>query len=134
MGWVLMSERELNRIEVLSRIDEGVLTVTSAAALLGLGQQGGRIASVTAWAGLGAFWKGQAGASPRACTGAPVRKVPQHTSPRLQLVASGERCGILLRDGHDIRPFPLSTLSPGFTRGVLMGVKSARNRNVYFTS
>ena len=53
-----MSERELNRIEVLSRIDEGVLTVTSAAALLGLGQQGGRIASVTAWAGLGAFWKG----------------------------------------------------------------------------
>ena len=42
MGWVLMSERELNRIEVLSRIDEGVLTVTSAAALLGLGQRGGR--------------------------------------------------------------------------------------------
>ncbi len=36
MGWVLMSERELNRIEVLSRIDEGVLPVASAAALLGL--------------------------------------------------------------------------------------------------
>jgi hypothetical protein len=115
MGLVLMSEREMNRSEVLSGIDEGVLTVTSAAALLG--QRGGRIASVTAWAGLGAFWKGQAGASPRACTGAPVRKVPQDTSPRLQLAASGERCGILLRDGHDIRPFPLSTLSPGITRG-----------------
>ena len=92
MGLVLMSERELNRIKVLSRIDEGRLSVTSATALLG--QQGGRIASVTAWAGLGAFWKGQAGARPRACTGAPVRKVPQHTSLRLQLVASGERCGI----------------------------------------
>ena len=28
---------------------------------------------------------------------------------------SGERCGILLRDGRDIRPFPLPTSSPGFT-------------------
>ena len=36
MGWVLMSEREMNRIEVLSGIDEGRLSVNAAAALLGL--------------------------------------------------------------------------------------------------
>jgi hypothetical protein len=48
--------------------------------------------------------------------GAPACLDPKHTSPRLQLVASGARCGILLRDGQIIRPFPLSILSPGFTR------------------
>ena len=36
MGWVLMSERELRRIEVLSRVVEGRLSVTHAAEVLGL--------------------------------------------------------------------------------------------------
>ena len=29
MGWVMMSERELNRIEVLAQIDDGRLSVQS---------------------------------------------------------------------------------------------------------
>ena len=36
MGWVLMSERELRRIEVLSRVVEGRLSVVHAAEVLGL--------------------------------------------------------------------------------------------------
>ena len=36
MGWVLMSERELRRIEVLSRVVEGRLSVAHAAEVLGL--------------------------------------------------------------------------------------------------
>jgi transposase len=36
MGWVVMSERELRRIEVLSRVVEGRLSVTHAAEVLGL--------------------------------------------------------------------------------------------------
>ncbi len=36
MGWVMMSERELNRIEVLSQVDDGRLTVSVAANILGL--------------------------------------------------------------------------------------------------
>jgi hypothetical protein len=34
MGWVLMSERELRRIAVLSRVVEGSMTTASAAAVL----------------------------------------------------------------------------------------------------
>ena len=36
MGWVLMSERELRRIEALSRVVEGRLSVAHAAEVLGL--------------------------------------------------------------------------------------------------
>ena len=36
MGWVIMSERELNRIEVLAQIDDGRLTVDNGANILGL--------------------------------------------------------------------------------------------------
>tara|TARA_Y100001956_G_scaffold49712_1_gene48375 strand:+ start:436 stop:1818 length:1383 start_codon:yes stop_codon:yes gene_type:complete len=36
MGWVLMSERELYRIEVLAQIDDGRLTVENGANMLGL--------------------------------------------------------------------------------------------------
>jgi len=34
--------------------------------------------------------------------------------PAFSSFASGAKCGILLRDGQDIRPIPLSSLSPGF--------------------
>ena len=36
MGWVMMSERELNRIEILSQIDDGRLSVSAAANMLDL--------------------------------------------------------------------------------------------------
>ena len=36
MGWVIMSERELNRIEILAQVDDGRLTVDNAANLLDL--------------------------------------------------------------------------------------------------
>ena len=36
MGWVMMSERELNRIEVLAQIDDGRLSVENGANMLGL--------------------------------------------------------------------------------------------------
>ncbi len=36
MGWVMMSERELNRIEILSQIDDGRLSVGAAANMLDL--------------------------------------------------------------------------------------------------
>ncbi|MBY6059817.1 ISNCY family transposase [Leisingera daeponensis] len=36
MGWVMMSERELNRVEVLAQIDDGRLTVANGANMLGL--------------------------------------------------------------------------------------------------
>ena len=36
MGWVMMSERELNRVEVLAQIDDGRLTVGNAANMLDL--------------------------------------------------------------------------------------------------
>jgi len=36
MGWVMMSERELNHIEVLAQIDDGKLTVAAGAHLLNL--------------------------------------------------------------------------------------------------
>jgi transposase len=36
MGWVVMSERELNRVEVLSQVDDGRLTVENAANVLDL--------------------------------------------------------------------------------------------------
>ncbi len=36
MGWVLMSERELRRVEVLSSVVARRLTVTAAAAVLGV--------------------------------------------------------------------------------------------------
>jgi hypothetical protein len=32
MGWVVMSERELNRVEVLSQVDDGRLTVEKPSA------------------------------------------------------------------------------------------------------
>ena len=36
MGWVLMSERELNRVEVLAQVDDGRLSVDNAANMLDL--------------------------------------------------------------------------------------------------
>ena len=36
MGWVTMSERELNRIEVLAQVDDGKLSVEAGAAVLDL--------------------------------------------------------------------------------------------------
>ncbi|MDE4063958.1 hypothetical protein [Phaeobacter gallaeciensis] len=36
MGWVMMSERDLNRVEVLAQVDDGRLTVDNAANLLNL--------------------------------------------------------------------------------------------------
>ncbi|KNG91763.1 ISNCY family transposase [Pseudaestuariivita atlantica] len=39
MGWVLMSERELNRVEVLSQLSQGRMTATSAANVLGLSRR-----------------------------------------------------------------------------------------------
>ena len=36
MGWVLMSERELNRVEVPAQVDDGRLTVDNTANMLGL--------------------------------------------------------------------------------------------------
>ena len=39
MGWVLMSERELNRVEVLSQISQGRMTATNAANVLGLSRR-----------------------------------------------------------------------------------------------
>lgn len=39
MGWVLMSERELNRVEVLSQVSRGRLTAVSAANVLGLSRR-----------------------------------------------------------------------------------------------
>ena len=36
MGWVVMSERELNRVEVLAQVDDGRLSVDTAANMLGL--------------------------------------------------------------------------------------------------
>ena len=34
MGWVMMSERELNRVEVLAQVDDGRLSVDNAAHML----------------------------------------------------------------------------------------------------
>ena len=39
MGWVLMSERELNRVEVLSQVSQGRMTAVSAANVLGLSRR-----------------------------------------------------------------------------------------------
>ena len=39
MGWVMMSERELNRVEVLAQVDDGRLTVDNAANLLDLARR-----------------------------------------------------------------------------------------------
>lgn len=36
MGWVMMSERELNRVEVLAQVDDGRLSVDNAASMLDL--------------------------------------------------------------------------------------------------
>ena len=36
MGWVMMSERELNRSEVLAQVDDGRLSVDNAANMLDL--------------------------------------------------------------------------------------------------
>lgn len=36
MGWVMMSERELNRVEILAQVDDGRLSVDSAANMLDL--------------------------------------------------------------------------------------------------
>ena len=36
MGWVIMSERELNRVEVLAQVDDSRLSVDNAANMLGL--------------------------------------------------------------------------------------------------
>ena len=43
MGWVLMSEREVHRIEVLSGVVERSMTVTHAAAVLCLSDTNGPI-------------------------------------------------------------------------------------------
>ncbi len=39
MGWILMSERELNRIEVLSQVTQGRMTAVTAAHVLGLSRR-----------------------------------------------------------------------------------------------
>ena len=39
MGWVLMSERDLNRVEVLSQVDDGRLTVDDGAAMLAMSRR-----------------------------------------------------------------------------------------------
>lgn len=39
MGWILMSERELNRVEVLSQVSQGRMTATTAANVLGLSRR-----------------------------------------------------------------------------------------------
>jgi len=39
VGWVIMSERELNRIEVLSQVTQGRMTAVTAAAVLGLSRR-----------------------------------------------------------------------------------------------
>lgn len=39
MGWVLMSERELNRVEVLSQVTQGRMSATTAANVLGLSRR-----------------------------------------------------------------------------------------------
>ena len=39
MGWVLMSERELNRVEVLSQVSQGRMTAMNAANVLGLSRR-----------------------------------------------------------------------------------------------
>ena len=39
VGVVIMSERELNRIEVLSQVVQGRMTAVSAATVLGLGRR-----------------------------------------------------------------------------------------------
>ncbi|MEZ5768123.1 MAG: ISNCY family transposase [Paracoccaceae bacterium] len=39
MGWVMMSERELNRVEVLAQVADGLLTVETAANMLGLSRR-----------------------------------------------------------------------------------------------
>jgi hypothetical protein len=36
MGWVMMSERELNRVDVLAQVDDGRLSVDNAANMLDL--------------------------------------------------------------------------------------------------
>jgi len=36
MGWLMMSERELNRVEVLAQVDDGQLSVDNAANMLDL--------------------------------------------------------------------------------------------------
>ena len=39
MGWVVMSERKLNRVEVLSQVSQGRMTATNAANVLGLSRR-----------------------------------------------------------------------------------------------
>ncbi len=39
MGWVMMSERELNRIEVLAQVDDGKITVDAASGILDLSRR-----------------------------------------------------------------------------------------------
>jgi len=39
MGWVLMSERELNRVEVLSQVTQGLLTAAGTATILALSRR-----------------------------------------------------------------------------------------------
>lgn len=39
MGWVVMSERELNRVEVLSQVSQGRMTAVAAANVLGLSRR-----------------------------------------------------------------------------------------------
>ena len=39
MGWVIMSERELNRVEVLAQIDDGRLTVAAGANVLAMSKR-----------------------------------------------------------------------------------------------
>ncbi len=48
MGWAVMSERELNRVEVPAQVDDGRLSVDNAANMLALTTDGLRIAAITA--------------------------------------------------------------------------------------
>ncbi|WP_428645788.1 helix-turn-helix domain-containing protein, partial [Roseibium sp.] len=39
MGWVMMSKRDLNRIEVLTQVDDGYIGVTTAANLMNMSRR-----------------------------------------------------------------------------------------------
>ena len=72
MGWVVMSERELRRIEVLAQVDDGRLSVEAGSGVLGLSrrQRSG-------------FWRGTGPrAPPRSGTGLAAAPRTTASTPR----------------------------------------------------
>ena len=59
MGWVLMSERDVRRIEVLTEILSGRRTVASAAIVLAISVRQEIIANVALYLNLGFLLRGQ---------------------------------------------------------------------------